>query len=86
MNSQAPGWACMAAVIAIALAFAVYYSLIAWFAHRERMAKIQHDPRKAAGEPNVTELADRVIALERELDRLRPEKSPVTEIKKSHPN
>jgi hypothetical protein len=34
-------WPYAFAVASIALACATYYSLKAWFAHRERMAKIQ---------------------------------------------
>lgn len=34
-------WAPAAAIASIALACTIYYSLKAWFAHRERMAKIQ---------------------------------------------
>jgi hypothetical protein len=35
-------WAAAAAIGSIALACAIYYTVTAWFAHRERMAKIQH--------------------------------------------
>jgi hypothetical protein len=34
-------WAVSAAVASIAFACAIYYTAIAWFAHREQMAKIQ---------------------------------------------
>jgi hypothetical protein len=34
-------WPVAAAVAAIAFSFAIYYTAIAWFEHRERMAKIQ---------------------------------------------
>lgn len=39
MDSEA--WAGAAAIASIALAFAMDYTAKAWFAHRERMAKIQ---------------------------------------------
>jgi hypothetical protein len=35
-------WPVAAAVAAIAFSCAIYYTAAAWFAHRERMAKIQH--------------------------------------------
>jgi hypothetical protein len=34
-------WSAAAALASIALAFTIYYTSKAWFAHRERMAKIQ---------------------------------------------
>lgn len=34
-------WASAAAVASIALSCAIYYTTTAWFAHRERMAKIE---------------------------------------------
>jgi hypothetical protein len=79
MANEPGGWACAAMAASLACAFVVYYSLIAWFAHRERMAKIQLgiDPDRRGGEVNLPELADRLLALEREVERLRaPERSP----------
>ena len=97
MHGEGPGWACAAMAASAACACVVYYTMIAWFAHRERMAKIQQggDPNRVGGEATLSELADRVIALERELDRLRGPGAPLlpgegkppiaTEIKKSPP-
>jgi ribosomal protein L7/L12 len=41
-NDAMMAWASAAAVSVIAVACAVYYTAVAWFAHRERMAKIEH--------------------------------------------
>ncbi|HBI42725.1 MAG TPA: hypothetical protein DDY78_07695 [Planctomycetales bacterium] len=66
-------WAGAAVVASIAFACAIYYIATAWFAHRERMAKIQQgiDPNQVRDRTSPPELADRVLALEQEVARLR---------------
>lgn len=61
--------ALMAAVSVIAVGCTVYYTAAAWFAHRERMAKIQHglDPDPPAARPVVRRPpSDRVRELARD--------------------
>ena len=60
--SGSEAWAPALALGSIAFAFAVYYTAMAWFTHRERMAKIQRgiDPDQTGGGSNLQELADRV--------------------------
>jgi len=66
-------WAAAVPMAAIAFACAIYFTATAWFAHRERMAKIQQgiDPNQVRDGASQPELADRVLALEQEVARLR---------------
>jgi len=84
-ESQASqAWAVGMAIALIAFAFAAYYISAAWFTHREWLAKIQQgiDPDQPGRGPTVTELAERVLALE----RLQGDGKPIsTDIKLSHP-
>jgi hypothetical protein len=70
----------MMAVFAGPFAVAIYFILTTWFAHRERMAKIQQgiDPGdKSRTSKATSELADRMLALEQEVVRLRAISDPL---------
>ncbi|HVS40576.1 MAG TPA: ribosomal protein L7/L12 [Gemmataceae bacterium] len=58
-------WAVCAMFATIAIAVAAYYSLNAWFAHRERMAKIERgiDPDQPMNRQPLQPLSDRVKQL-----------------------
>jgi hypothetical protein len=60
--SASQAWAGAAMFAAIAFALAIYHTALAWFAHRERMAKIQNgiDPGKVdGGQGSSTEFRER---------------------------
>ena len=65
---MADSWATAVTIAAVAFACAIYYTATAWFAHRERMAKIQQGINPDQRLPRRP-LSDRVKELARDPTR-----------------
>ena len=57
-------WATAVAIASVAFACAIYYTATAWFAHRERMAKMEHgiDPDRPIQRHPLSERAKQLAS------------------------